>query len=325
MRRRRPNHPPDAAGPLRIHAVAELLGVPSTTLRAWERRYGVPTPGRTASAYRLYGPSDIAMLREMQRLCAAGVSTGEAARKALASAPADADAPAEVNVYDAAADRIIDACRRFDAAAIDAELARASLLGSAHEVYERVLGPALVKIGRMWHEGALSVAQEHLASERVVEKVRAEVRLLQPVSPSATVLVACFADEEHALGSLGAALAFVSAGCRTITLGARTPPVAVADVLRTIDVDLVGLSITVAPPPARARELLGAYATACGSVPWVVGGTGAAALGDLVREAGGFVAQGDARAWMKHARDWLRGPRRGATRSRGRRAPALRG
>jgi hypothetical protein len=32
-------------GPFRIHTVAELTGVPEPTLRAWERRYGIPTDG----------------------------------------------------------------------------------------------------------------------------------------------------------------------------------------------------------------------------------------------------------------------------------------
>lgn len=34
-------------GPYRINVVAELVGVPSATLRAWERRYGVPSPDRS--------------------------------------------------------------------------------------------------------------------------------------------------------------------------------------------------------------------------------------------------------------------------------------
>ena len=46
----------------RIRAVAELTGVSTATLRAWERRYGVPTPSRTASAYRLYGDEDVALV-----------------------------------------------------------------------------------------------------------------------------------------------------------------------------------------------------------------------------------------------------------------------
>ena len=42
-----------------------LTGIPSTTLRAWERRYGVIAPRRTEGGYRLYDAAQIALLREM--------------------------------------------------------------------------------------------------------------------------------------------------------------------------------------------------------------------------------------------------------------------
>ena len=42
-----------------------LTGIPSTTLRAWERRYGIIAPRRTEGGYRLYDAAQIAMLREM--------------------------------------------------------------------------------------------------------------------------------------------------------------------------------------------------------------------------------------------------------------------
>ena len=40
----------ESVGRYRIHAVAEATGVPAATLRAWERRYGIPAPVRTTSA-----------------------------------------------------------------------------------------------------------------------------------------------------------------------------------------------------------------------------------------------------------------------------------
>ena len=39
-------------GRYRIQSVAEMTGVSAATLRAWERRYGIPAPRRTAAAYR---------------------------------------------------------------------------------------------------------------------------------------------------------------------------------------------------------------------------------------------------------------------------------
>ncbi|MFN3334677.1 MAG: MerR family DNA-binding transcriptional regulator, partial [Caldilinea sp.] len=37
-----------------LKAVVQETGLKADTLRAWERRYGVPTPQRTDSGHRLY-------------------------------------------------------------------------------------------------------------------------------------------------------------------------------------------------------------------------------------------------------------------------------
>jgi len=45
-------------GALRIGALSKLSGIPSPTLRAWERRYGAFKPHKTGSGQRLYDRSD---------------------------------------------------------------------------------------------------------------------------------------------------------------------------------------------------------------------------------------------------------------------------
>ena len=63
----------------RIHTVAEMTGVNPVTLRAWERRYGVPQPIRTPSAYRLYSDHDVQQIRRMLQLSESGLAASEAA------------------------------------------------------------------------------------------------------------------------------------------------------------------------------------------------------------------------------------------------------
>src|SRR3712207_6525636 len=46
-----------------VKAAAERAGVTPELLRAWERRYGVPSPARSASGYRLYSEEDIRAVR----------------------------------------------------------------------------------------------------------------------------------------------------------------------------------------------------------------------------------------------------------------------
>lgn len=69
----------DAATVYTIGHAARLTGVPSATLRAWERRYGLVTPVRTDGGYRLYDEAGLQLLRAMAALVAAGWSPREAA------------------------------------------------------------------------------------------------------------------------------------------------------------------------------------------------------------------------------------------------------
>lgn len=63
----------------RINWVAEQTGIPEATLRAWERRYGVPEPERTPSGYRIYSVNDVKKVQRMRELCAGGMSPSQAA------------------------------------------------------------------------------------------------------------------------------------------------------------------------------------------------------------------------------------------------------
>ncbi|MEU0735529.1 MerR family transcriptional regulator [Streptomyces lavendulocolor] len=63
-------------------AVARLLGVSPVTLRSWDRRYGIGPAGRRDGGHRRWRPADIAVLREMCRLTAAGLPPAESARAA---------------------------------------------------------------------------------------------------------------------------------------------------------------------------------------------------------------------------------------------------
>lgn len=299
--------PSSGAGPFRIQAAAELSGVPAATLRAWERRYGVPIPRRTASAYRLYNADDVELVRRMRLLVEDGVAPAEAARVVLGSAPAlSEDEHVPVDGLELAQSRILAATQRWDATAIDVELVRLSMLLDAQTMFERVVGPVLAEVGARWERGELSIAQEHLVAERLELAVRASLRGLER-QDGPLVLLACMDGDQHVIGLLGAALRFAASGARTVVLGAMTPASAVADAVRSMAPRLVGLSLTIAPPSGRA--LLRPYAKACASTPWVVGGGAAEPLQAAIEAAGGIAAVGPSSAWSSQIRDWLRSTR----------------
>ena len=66
-----------------IKQAAELTGVPSATLRAWERRYPLPAPHRSPGGYRLYDDAALSRVRLIDRLVKAGWTPRNAAAMAL--------------------------------------------------------------------------------------------------------------------------------------------------------------------------------------------------------------------------------------------------
>jgi DNA-binding transcriptional MerR regulator len=63
-----------------IGAVARMLDVPTSTLRAWEERYGVVTPERSRGSQRLYSRSEIEQLRFIKAQLDLGASAADAHR-----------------------------------------------------------------------------------------------------------------------------------------------------------------------------------------------------------------------------------------------------
>lgn len=294
-----PDPAPPHEGRFRIAAVAELTGIPEPTLRAWERRYGIPTPERTASGYRLYGGEEIALLRSMRELCEGGMAAAEAARVLIArrSRPTGVTAPRESRDRDhfaLAVDAMLDAVERFDDEELERQTRRLSFLGTATELLERVITPVLRTVGDRWEAGDLSVGQEHMASDKLGIAMRDLIRLLPGSNGGSPAVLACFEDDEHELGLLGVALRLSQMGMRPLFLGARTPPSAVRAAVKAVRPCLVALSVTIAPSRARARSLVDDYAAAVGDVPWVVGGAAADSVATLVGKAGGAAAASDA-------------------------------
>ena len=68
---------------LRIGELGRRLGVSDHVLRAWESRYGLLQPVRSAGGFRLYSEADARRIRQMQAHLARGLSAAEAARSVL--------------------------------------------------------------------------------------------------------------------------------------------------------------------------------------------------------------------------------------------------
>src|SRR6187401_1199003 len=81
-------------GLFRIGELSRRSGVSPELLRAWERRYDLLRPTRSAGGLRLYSAADLERVRMMQRHLADGLAAAEAAALASRSAEPAASAVA---------------------------------------------------------------------------------------------------------------------------------------------------------------------------------------------------------------------------------------
>ena len=72
---------------MRIGELSRRTGVGVSTLRAWERRFGLLRPTRSASGQRLYSEADVKLVAAVNRLVAEGLTLSAAVGRIAASGP----------------------------------------------------------------------------------------------------------------------------------------------------------------------------------------------------------------------------------------------
>jgi MerR family transcriptional regulator, light-induced transcriptional regulator len=148
--------------------------------------------------------------------------------------------------------------------------------GAWHQVAETA-GQALHALGSLWSAGAVTILEEHLASERLARAL-ARVGEAIPVAPTAPrALLMCAEGDDHALGLALVELVLREAGWATDWAGRRTPIEelrgALARGVRMLAVSASELSSDGAAMKRQAEEL-GRLSRAAG-VALALGGSGA--------------------------------------------------
>jgi MerR family transcriptional regulator, light-induced transcriptional regulator len=217
-----------------IKEAAARTGVAVATLRAWERRYGIVAPTRTASGYRLYDEAALARLASMRRLVDSGWTASNAARAVLdgsAVAPADEARLVHPDEPEPLVERFVRAAATLDARGVELVLDDMFASGSFERMAEEQLLPALKALGDAWASGEVSVAAEHAASHAVHRRLAIAYQAAgAPVRWQGTVLVGLPPGARHELGALCFAVAARRAGLPVLYLG---PDLPVADWVRT--------------------------------------------------------------------------------------------
>lgn len=198
-----------------IKAVSRLVGLLPVTLRAWERRYGIPRPRRGNQGYRLYSEYDVRTLRWLKTQSDSGLSIGRAIDY-LNELRTNGRDPVTEPAYEAPAytahanspspdilkDQLFEALERFDEPAALEAMRRAFALYSVDQVLLQVIQPVLVDLGEAWHRGELPIAVEHYATQFCMQHMMSMLSAAAlPVHPG-TIIAACAPGEQHQVGLL---------------------------------------------------------------------------------------------------------------------------
>lgn len=226
---REPRHP--------IRVVARRTGITVHVLRAWERRYAVVEPGRTAGGQRLYSDADIERLKLLRDAVASGRSISQVATlrdEALAElvtqdrasgvsageAVAEADSGTEVARYLSSS---LQAAERMDDDALHRLLLRALVSLRPVDFIEGVVEPLLYEVGERWHQGQLRPSHEHAVSIAVRRVLTFLLSAYEPKADAPTLVTTTITGDPHEFGAMLASVLAGEAGWRVLYLGASLP------------------------------------------------------------------------------------------------------
>ncbi|MFE7717739.1 MerR family transcriptional regulator [Nocardia rhizosphaerihabitans] len=208
--------PASAVAGYTVRAVAEHLGIPTATLRSWNRRYRIGPAQDRPGRHRLYSDADIAVLEHMLELIGGGASPAGAAAAARGPAPVLGDRAA-----------LLDAAFALDTTAACAHLDAHVRAYGVVQTWEALCRPAFADIVARQGAGESCIDVEHLLSWSIA----AVMQRVTPAPGGAPVLLACTSGETHSLPLDVARAALAQAGVGARMLGADVPTDALSGAL----------------------------------------------------------------------------------------------
>jgi DNA-binding transcriptional MerR regulator len=244
------------AATLNMKVIVKETGLKPDTLRAWEKRYGLPQPERTAGGHRLYSQRDIETIKWLITRQQEGLSISRAVelwqqlqadgQEPLLTMPIETAHPTQAVPSGATIEAIQEdwfrACMAFDEDKAEQILTYAFALYPPEQVCIQVLMKGLAQIGSGWYQGNITVQQEHFASELAIRRLETLISGNPPPTLQGHILVVCPPSEEHTFSPILISYLLGRNGRHAIFLGANLPVDRLEYTVSTIKPDLVILT-----------------------------------------------------------------------------------
>ncbi len=230
----------DSIPTFNLKAVIRETGLKPDTLRAWERRYGLPEPNRSSGGHRLYSQRDIRVLKWLIARQNEGMSISRAV-ELWRRHEADGKDPLQMPEYatpDGARAPLafaggeslaelreawIGACLSFDEPKAEHVLAQAFAVYPPEVVCFEVLQRGLSTIGDGWYQDEITVQQEHFASGLAIRRLETLIAATPAPTRPGRILIGSPPDEGHIFSPLLLTLLLRRLGYDVVYLGANVP------------------------------------------------------------------------------------------------------
>jgi len=287
-----------------IKVVSQMTGLSVFVIRAWEKRYDVVTPSRTETNRRLYSEEDIEELRLLSKAVQRGHSIGGIAKLSIEELQKvlDRNHTGSATSKDSSVDMLsdartiinncVEAIKAYDAKTLETLLLKASSKMSQPQLIEDLIVPLVYKIGDLWHEGLIRVANEHLASS-VIRSFLVNLIDQHTATENAPVIISATPrGQDHELGALIAGVTAAAAGWKVIYLGPNLPVEEIAAVTDSLEAKVVALSIVYPnDDPQLKIDLQNLHRMLPSNAMLVAGGRAADGYLDVLDEIGAIVVK----------------------------------
>lgn len=220
--------------PIRI--LSEKTSVGASTLRAWERRYGLLQPERTPKGHRLYNEADAQKVFKILNLLDDGHSLpviaemlsietqGQTAVNTTSHKPDHTHGSSMSSIWQDFIQATLDAVYDFNIERIDTNYNEASSLYPVDLITDRLIQPILAILGEAWKKHPeKGIAQEHFYSSWLKNRLGSRFHHAYANAKGTRIVCACVPGSYHEMGLMLFSISALARGYRVLYFGANLP------------------------------------------------------------------------------------------------------
>lgn len=230
-----------------ISDIERLVGVKAHTIRAWEVRYNLVPPKRTATNIRYYDDEDLKMLLNIVALNENGYKIS---RIAKLSKEQIADLVKQLNTEwgneTVQLLNLSNAALRYDENDFSNILTGCIEEMGLIRTMDVVLFPFMKRVGMLWQSGTIDPSQEHFASNLIRDRIIVEIdKIEKPEKKDALRFILFLPEAEmHETGLLFARYLLKRCGHETLYLGSEIPYLDIQKLIKSYKPDYTFIVLT---------------------------------------------------------------------------------